>query len=187
MGINRRQATDFAGFQPEPDPQGLSGLAETPKDPRPRDRGASKRLRGRPAPDRDHHPMSDIETRLTAIFFQQGDYVDLRALRDIVAPSDVRDAAKLIEPKKLKDARTHLESNGLVAVRESSTGKFEVHVDLALEYVLYRKKELKTFVASIRNIRPGGIRNILDSTPGLFERVQIVFGDTGKSVLMRRL
>jgi len=124
--------------------------------------------------------MSEIETKLTDVFSKSnGDFVDIRALRDIVAPNDIRDAAKLIETKKLKDARAHLESNGVVAVRASSDGKFEVHVDLALEYVLYRNKDLKPFVTRTRNNRPGGIRAILESTPGLFERVQNVFGDTG--------
>ena len=123
--------------------------------------------------------MSDtIETQLTAIL-TTGDYIDLRALRDVLAPNDIRDAAKLIDVKKLREARAHLESNGLVAVRASSAGKFEVHVDLALEYVLYRNKDLKTFVTNIRSNRPGGIRGLLESTPGVFERVQTVFGDAG--------
>lgn len=123
--------------------------------------------------------MSDIETRLTAIFSQQGDYVDLRALRDILAPSDTRDAAKLIEAKKLRDARAHIESNGLVAVRSSSNGKFEVHVDLALEYTLFKNKDLKQLVTHVRNNCSSGIKGILNSTPGLVERVQTVFGAAG--------
>lgn len=122
--------------------------------------------------------MSDAtETKLKVIL--SGDYIDLRALRDILAPNDTRDAVKLIEPKKLKEARTQLELNGLVAVRASSNGKFEVHIDLALEYVLYKNKDLKQFVTHMRNNRPGGMRRVLESTPGLFERVKTVFGDTG--------
>lgn len=124
--------------------------------------------------------MSGIEDKLTAIFATE-EYIDLRALRDILAPNDIRDAAKLLEPKKLKDARAHLESNNVIAVRSSSDGKFEVHVDLALEYVLYKNKDLKQFVSHVRNNRPGGIRGVLESTPGLLERVQNVFGDAGKS------
>lgn len=129
--------------------------------------------------------MSDIETRLTTLLSQNGDYVDLRALRDILAPNDVRDAAKLIEPRKLKDARTNLESNGLVAVRTSSDGKFEIHADFAFEYILYRNKDLKALVARFRTNRPGGIRSVLESTPGLPERVQTVFGDAGTTVVIR--
>lgn len=126
--------------------------------------------------------MSDIETQLTEVFSKSnGDFVDLRALRDILAPGDIRDAAKLIEAKKLREARAHIESNDLIAIRSSSDGKFEVHVDLALEYVLYKNKDLKQIVNHIRNNRPGGMRAVLESTPGLFERVKTVFGDAGES------
>ena len=83
--------------------------------------------------------------------------------------------------------RTQLESNGVVAVRSSSDGKFEVHVDLALEYVLYKNKDLKQFVTHVRNNRPGGIRGVLESTPGLFERVKNVFGDKGLSWFFARV
>ena len=132
--------------------------------------------------------MSEMETKLTDVFKQAtGEYVDLRMLRDTVAPNDIRDAAKLIETKKLRDVRTQLESNGVVAVRSSSDGKFEVHVDLALEYVLYKNKDLKQFVTHVRNNRPGGIRGVLESTPGLFERVKNVFGDKGLSWFFARV
>ena len=130
--------------------------------------------------------LSDLEHQLTDVFSKH-DYVEVRALRDILAPSDLRDAAKLIEAKKLRDARKQLESNGVVAVRSSSDGKFEVHVDLALEYVLYKNKDLKQFVTHTRNNRPGGIRGVLESTPGLFERVKTVFGDKGLSWFFARV
>ena len=123
--------------------------------------------------------MSDaMETQLTPIFDSE-EFIDLCTLRDILAPNDIRDVTKILDAKKLKDTRTHLEANGIVAVRAPSNGNFEVHVDLALEYVLFKNKDLKQFVTNIRNSRHGGIRTVLESTPGLFERVKTVFGDKG--------
>lgn len=121
--------------------------------------------------------MSDIEAKVSEIFSNSNDYVDLRVLRDILAPSDTRDAVKLIETKKLRDVRAQIESNGVVAARSSSDGKFEVHVDLALEYTTSRNKGLTSFVTRMRETRL--IIEEIRQYPGLSERVRHVFGTAG--------
>jgi len=126
--------------------------------------------------------MSDIEAKVSDIFSNSKDYIDLRVLREILAPGDTRGVAKLIETKKLRDMRAQIESNGVVAARSSSDGKFEVHVDLALEYAMSKNKGLMPFVTRMRDKRL--IIEEIRQYPGLSERVRIVFGTTGRFVFL---
>ena len=125
-------------------------------------------------------PILTIPDRLDYVFENRSadGFVNLTQIHRIVTPNDKRGDAKLLGPKKLTESIAALKTPTFDPLRHEG---HETHAfwTLALDVIVYRKKDLHPFARKWRTLIDNPMRDLLLAEDSLNEHIQRVFGNEG--------